>query len=161
MIEKPNAVIKPYVDSNFGAFMQMVGVCFADEYKIPLTDKQLVGLCKEITQSAKDGISFIALLFVDNTSIGFIQYQVDSPKSDWCEKEGYGCIREMYIHKDNRKQGHGRTLATHAENELKKLSVPYIYLTSDDVIDFWLSVGYFDTGDVCKKNGGNILVKRA
>ena len=148
-------------DSEVDTFMQMVGVCFHDDYKIFLSNEQLVELCKEMTQSAKDGITCLDLLFVESVPIGFIQYQVDSPKSDWCEKEGYGCIRETYIQKNHRKQGYGRILATHAENEMKKLSVPYIYLTSDDVMDFWLSVGYIDTGEICEKNNGNILIKKA
>lgn len=61
---------------------------------------------------------------------------------------------------DSRKYGYGSILVTHAENELKKLSVPYIYLTSDDSIDFWLSLGYTDTGEICDKNDCNILIKQ-
>lgn len=160
MIRQPNTAIKPYVDSDFDAFMQMVGACFPDDYKIPLTDEQLVSLCKEMIQSAKDGISYLDLLFLDSAPTGFILYQVDSPKSDWCEREGCGCIREMYIHKDYRKQGYGRMFVAHVENQLNKLSVPLIYLTSDDVINFWLRVGYTDTGEICVKNNCNILIKQ-
>ena len=77
----------------------------------------------------------------------------------WCEKEGYGCIREMFVSVDQRGKGYGRSLAIHAEKELQKLSVPYIYLTTDDNKDFWTKVGYRDTGEICIKNDGSIFIK--
>jgi len=161
MMKQPQTVIRPISDFYFDAFMQMVGVYFPDDCDISLTNEQLAELCKEMTQGTKDGVTCLDILFAESAPIGFIQYQVDSPKSDWCEKEGFGCIRELYIHKNRRKQGYGRILAAHAESELKKMSVSQIYLTSDDVIDFWLSIGYTDTGEICDKNNCTILIKQA
>jgi len=161
MTKLPNIEIRKFADSDFDVFTKMVGVYFIDDLKEPLRQNPPIDMCKMIIQSVKDGITYIDLIHVDGTPIGFINYQVDSLESDWCEKEGYGCIREMYISKDYRKQGYGKTLAIHAENELKKLSVPYIYLTAetDDAISFWQSVGYTDTGEICNKNKGHILIK--
>jgi len=126
--------------------------------KEPLNNNPPVGMCKAMMQNVKAGIIYLDLLLLDDTPIGFIMYQVDSPKSNWCEKEGYGFIREMYIRKDHRKQGYGNILAAHAESELKKLSVPYIYLTSSND-PFWLSIGYTSTGENCEKNNHHILIK--
>ena len=109
-------------------------------------------------QSVKDGFTYLDLLHLDGNPVGFVMYRVDHPESDWCEKEGFGFIREMYIRKDQRKHGYGKMLANHSENELKKLSVPYVYLTSSNDA-FWLGVGYTDTGEVCDKNNLNILIK--
>ena len=162
MIKQPKTVIRPYADSDFDAFARMVGVCWTEDYKETLNNNPPIKMCKEMVQSTNDGIMPIDLLCLDDSPIGFIMYQIDSPISDWCEKEGYGCIREMYIQKDYRKQGYGETLVAHAENALKKLSVKHIYLTADDdnSIAFWLRVGYADTGEVCEKNNGNILIKQ-
>jgi len=152
--------IKPITDYEFEAFAQMLAICFIGDYDIPLTDSQLSDLCTDMTQSAKDRITSIDILFANNEPIGFIQYQIDNPNSDWCEFEGYGCIREVYVNKTHRKQGYGRILVTHAEDELKKQSAEHIYLTSDDATGFWLSVGYTDTGEICDKNNNNILIKQ-
>ena len=164
MNKQSNTEIKRYADSDFDAFAQMVGVYFIEDLKEHLNYNPPVRMCKAMIQSVKDDITHLDILRVDDTPIGFIMYQVDSPKSDWCEKEGYGFIREMYIRKDHRRHGYGKTLATHAENQLKKLVVSHIYLTAgaaDGSIDFWLSVGYADTGEVCDRNNNNILIKQA
>ena len=160
MIKQPSIEIRKFNDSDFDVFAQMVGVYFIEDLKETLHNNPPVQMCKVMIQSVKDGITYLDLLHLDASPIGFIMYQVDSPKSNWCEKEGYGFIREMYIRKDHRKQGYGKILVAHAENELKKLSVPHIYLTSSND-DFWLSVGYADTGEVCEKNDNNILIKQA
>jgi len=160
MIKQPSIKIKKFTDSDFNAFAQMVGVYFLEDLKEPLNSNPPVGMCKAMVQSVKDGVTYLDLLHLDGVPIGFIMYQVDSPKSNWCEKEGYGFIREMYIREDHRKQGYGKVLAVHAESELKKLSVPHIYLTSSNNA-FWLSVGYASTGEVCEKNSLNILIKQS
>jgi len=161
MIKQSNAVIRPYSDStDFDAFAQMVGVYFIEDLKEPLNNNPPIGMCKAMTQSVKDAITYLDILHIDDSPMGFIMYQVDSPKSNWCEKEGYGFIREMYIHKDYRKQGYGKTLVAHAESELKRLSVPHIYLTSSNDA-FWLSVGYASTGETCEKNNNHILIKQS
>jgi len=158
MIKQQNVEIKKFTDSDFDAFAQMVGIYFIEDLKKTLNYNPPVGMCKTMIQSVKDGITYLDLLHLDGSPIGFIMYQIDSPKSNWCEKEGYGFIREMYICKDHRKQGYGKILVAHAENELIKLSVPHIYLTSSND-PFWLSIGYASTGEICNKNNNNILIK--
>ena len=152
--------IRKFTDSDFDAFAQMVGVYFIEDLKEPLNNNPPVEMCKAITQNVKNDIIYLDLLLLDDTPIGFIMYQVDSPKSNWCEKEGYGFIREMFIRKDHRKQGYGKIFVAHAESELKKLSVPNIYLTSSND-PFWISIGYASTGEICEKNNHHILIKES
>jgi len=158
MTKQPNIVIKKYTDSDFDAFAQMVAVYFIEDLKEPLNHNPPIGMCKAMIQSVKDAATYLDILHIDDSPVGFIMYQVDSQKSNWCEKEGYGFIREMYIRKDCRKQGYGKTLVAHAEDELKRLSVPYIYLTSSNDA-FWLSIGYTSTGEICEKNNNHVLIK--
>ncbi|MCL2353129.1 MAG: GNAT family N-acetyltransferase [Defluviitaleaceae bacterium] len=158
MAKPQNIEVRKYMDSDFDAFAHMMGVYIIEDLKDTLIDNPPIRMCKAITQNAKDNIIYIDLLHLDDAPIGFIMYQVDSPESNWCEKEGYGFIREMYIHKDHRKQGYGKALVAHVEDKLKKLSVPHIYLTSSNDA-FWLSVGYVDTGEICERNNNNILIK--
>jgi len=160
MTKQTNIEIRKFDDSDFDIFAQMVGVYFVEDFKETLNENPPVRMCKVIVQGVKDGITYLDLLHLDGIPIGFVNYQVDDPKSDWCEKEGYGFIREMYVRKEQRKQGYGKILVAHAESELLKLSVPHIYLTSsNDAFSFWLNAGYVDTGEVCERNDNNILIK--
>jgi len=160
MAKQPNVVIKKFTDLDFDVFAQMVGVYFVEDLKEPLNYNPPIGMCKAMIESVKDATTYLDILHIDDLPAGFIMYQVDSPKSNWCEKEGYGFIREMYIRKDYRKQGYGKALVVHAEDELKRLSVPYIYLTSSNDA-FWLSIGYASTSEICEKNNNHVLIKRA
>jgi len=148
-----------YTAQNYAAFKELLGECFSQDYNIPLTKDQLEELCGEITRQAEENIVFLDLLTLDGAAKGFISYQIDSLKSDWCEKEGCGFIRELFVASNLRGKGYGKYLVAHAENELKKLSVPYIYLTTDDSEDFWAKAGYRDTGEICAKNNGGIFIK--
>ena len=148
-----------YIDAHYDLLKGMLDICFNQDYNIPLTEKQLEELCKEISIAAVEGIVFLDLLFIDGEATGFIIYQVDTPQSGWCEKENWGFIRETYISSNGRKKGYGKELVKYAENKLWCLNVPNIYLTTDDTIDFWVKMGYRNTGEVCDKNDGYILVK--
>ena len=152
--------IKPYTPADFDAFTRMVADYFLQDLNQPLNQNPPVNMCQRMIQSVTDQATYLDLLHQADTPIGFIMYQVDSPRSNWNEKEGHGFIREMYIHKDHRSQGHGQALATHAENALRRLSVPAIYLTSSkDGFAFWLRLGYTDTHEICAQNNNPILIK--
>ena len=107
--------IKKYSDCESANFKKMMNACFSEDYRIPLTEDQLVELCENIKRSVIDCIVSLDLLYKDSKPIGFINYQVDSLQSDWCEKEGYGCIRELYISRNFRSRGYGKILLYHAE----------------------------------------------
>lgn len=141
-------------------FKKLLGKCFRQDYQIPLTEAQLNELFDDMRKSFDENIIYIDLLLINHEAKGFIIYQVDKPESDWCEKETWGCIRELYVADDIRKKAYGKKLASHAEELLRKSSVPGIYLTADDAIGFWVKIGYRDSGEVCEKNKGNILIKK-
>lgn len=153
--------IREYKESDYAGFKEMLYVCFTQDYKIPLNKNQLEDLCLEITQQFLRYILSIDLLIIDDAPKGFVIYQIDSKDSDWCEKEGYGFIRELYVAADLRGAGHGRSLVSHAEKRMKDKAVPGIYLTTDETTGFWAKIGYRDTGEICVKNNGRIFVKKA
>jgi len=112
-----------------------------------------------LIRHASDGIVFLDILTIDDDAKGFILYQIDSPQSDWCVKEGYGFIRELYINADSRYAGHGRALAVHAENQLKLRNIHGIYLTTDDAMEFWMKMGYRNSCEICSENYSPIFAK--
>lgn len=146
-------IIRKCADEDCIAFKVMFGRCFRQDYKIPLTENQLGGLCDDIASQVTANVIFLDLLIIDDIAQGFVIYQIDSPDSDWCEKEGYGFIRELYVAAERRRAGHGKSLAAHAETQLRDKSVPGIYLTTDEAMDFWGKMGYRDTGEIAKNNG--------
>ena len=157
-MDKP-CEIRKYGDSNYCIFKAMFKDYFLTDLKIKLTDAQFDEVCAEIVQSVEKQIGFLDLLFINSFARGFVNYQVDTPASNWCERENWGFIREIYIAADIRGQGYGKELAEYAENMLWKLKVPNIYLTTDDAKYFWFKMGYRDTGEICAKNDGFILIK--
>jgi len=151
-----------YNKDNYEVFKNMVFDYFTKDLKIDLTDKQLEYVCKEIELHSEKNIGFLDLIFENENPIGFISYQIDSKESDWCEKEGFGCIREFYIIPSHRKKGFGEKLVKHAENNLAKLSISDIYLTADDEgsIIFYNKMGYSENGEICLKNNCKIYIKK-
>ena len=93
---------------------------------------------------------------IEDFPIGFSIYQIDTPDSDWCKREGWGCIREFYVAPGHRNQGIGTALAEYSAQQLQQLGADRIYLTADDAIPFWLRLGYRDTKKPCS-NGLNFL----
>ena len=140
-----NKEIHSYSNNEFASFTEMFGSYSRDDFKIELTDQQCTKVCTRIIDSASAGISALDLLFVDHRAVGFIWFQIDSPSSDWNEREGCGFIREVYIDASLRRSSLGKTLVEHAEAMLQANNVPSIYLTSDESELFWVACGYRKT----------------
>ena len=94
---------------------------------------------------------------------GFVTFHLD------CEEvpgyvsgyEGWGHMSEIYVDKQLRKQGLGKTMINKAEEELKKLDIKGIYL--NDIAGnsgFWRHLGYIDTGIIEPNEGGRIYIKK-
>ena len=160
MIRENNTYeIRKYTESDYNAFRDMFNEYFLKDLKIYITAKELENICVDITRSVHTGILFLDLPIQNDIPKGFIIYQIDSSKSDWCEKEGYGFIREVFVVPDARKYGIGRRLVMHAEEKLYELMALRIYLTSDESGDFWHAMGYCESGEISTINNDPIFIK--
>lgn len=148
-----------FAEKNFTAFKKMFADYFAQDLNLKYKEQTYDKICNSIALQVEQKIIYLDLMSIDGIEKGFILYQKDSPKSDWCIKEGWGFIREVFLSRELRGQGLGRQLIEHAESKLKDLSVPYIYLTTEDAGNFWMTAGYHSTGEICKENGGKIFIK--
>ena len=151
--------ISKYRSSDYEDFRKMMTTCFHDDYKINLTDEQMEKWLETLIKHAFDGVVFLDILHINDSAKGFILYQIDSNKSDWCEREGWGFIRELYVDASLRGGGYGKMLAQHAEENLKTKGIASIYLTSDEIGDFWIKLGYDDTNEASPTNNCPIFVK--
>lgn len=130
-----------------------------DDLKMELTDEVIrekiwqnvfIGGCKQ-------GVLSIALAVLNGEAIGVAIYQIDTPKSDWCKREGWGFIRELFISPKHRRKGCGTLLAEYAERKLRE-QTDRLYLTADDAVEFWSSCGYAVT-DTQNENGTYTMIK--
>jgi len=93
---------------------------------------------------------------------GFIWFQTDTPENPWCLKPGWGFIREIYICPQLRRLGLGEAAVREAVSLLRKSGVKKIYLTteSQNTRTFWNKLGFYDSGEICVKNGLNIFINK-
>jgi GNAT superfamily N-acetyltransferase len=154
-----NTYIREYADSDYSIFKNMFIEYFHGDFNIEIPAEEYDEICKGIVRRVNEKTVFLDILMADDAPKGFIIFQIDTPNSDWCEFEGRGFIRELYVEKKSRMKGYGRILVENAEKKLYALAVPCIYLTTDDARGFWIKSGYTDTNEVCRANDIPILRK--
>lgn len=157
MIE--NVIIRPFSNSDLNDFKAMFRTYFRDDFEIEITDEKIDEICLKIGRDSNSGLIPLDLLLIDEKPVGFICYQIDTPDSNWCEREGWGFIREIYVRPDLRGKHLGSTLVAHAEKELHSNGAEQIYLTSDEIGKFWISRGYRKTDKVSEINHFRIYEK--
>ena len=152
-------IIKTYENTQRQEFLKMLITYFNDDMKLnwrsEFIEDKILGLFEE--KWSKE-ILYIDVLEENKQLIGFAIYQIDTPQSDWCKKEGWGFVRELYIQKDYRKQGYGYKLVKNIERCLINKNVKDIYLNSDDAIIFWNKCNYINTNEV-NADGMYTLIK--
>ncbi len=154
-----NIEIRPFHNGDIQAFIKMFTKYFRDDFKIEITEKAICKECNAIGESSIAKISSLDLLFLDEEPVGFIYYQIDTSQSNWCEREDWGFIREIYIEPDFRKSGLGTKLILHAEENLYSNGTRNLYLTSDNNDTFWKSLGYNKTDKISTINHDPIYEK--
>jgi len=147
-----NITIKQYTVNDLETLTEMFKTYFRDDFEMKISDEGAKKMCRQISDDILNGIVDLDLLKHDDKTIGFINYQIDSKRSDWCEREGWGFIRELYIKKNHRGKKFASALVKHAIDTFKEAGVKDIYLTSDDMKEFWLSCGFQATDKISNLN---------
>lgn len=151
--------IRSFSSGDLNSFTEMFCTYFRNDFKFAISDDKAEIICSKIAESSISGVVPLDLLLLDEKIVGFVCYQIDTPHSDWCEREGWGFIREIYVNQTLRGKGFGTKLITHAEKVLYDNDVEHIYLTSDGSENFWNSCGYKKTGKVSEHNHNPIYEK--
>lgn len=152
--------IREYKTSDYDEYTVLFYKYFKEDIKIDITMDDSRDMCKETQKNKDNKIIGINVAFIDDELVGFIEYQVDTPRSDWNYSEGDGCIREVYIKEKYRGMKLGYLLNKSAEEDLWKEKIDRIYLTSDeDAIEFWKRCGYKETDKICERNKCLIMDK--
>lgn len=133
--------------------------CFTNDYAMNLRTKDIrEKVCPHFLRLDTESVSPLLLALDDGDPVGFLIYQVDSQGSDWCERPGWGFIRECYVTPARRRSGVAAELVRAAEQRLSSDGITDAYLTSDDAIRFWEACGW-SRSEVIARNSGVILEK--
>ncbi len=151
--------IRSYCNNDLLDFIQMFCTYYRNDFKFEISDDKAEKICAQIAESSISGVVPLDLLIIDGQIVGFVCYQIDTPHSDWCEREGWGFIREIYVNQTLRGKGFGSKLVAHSEKVLYANGAEHIYLTSDGTESFWDSCGYKKTGKVSECNHDPIYEK--
>lgn len=94
------------------------------------------------------GLIKIDMLSEGGDYIGFIVYQLDDIDNEWCLKEGWGNIREIFVEAPNRGKGYGRFLLFTAEMKLRESGAEQAYcLPYERAEAFFTACGYEKTDE--------------
>lgn len=92
------------------------------------------------------GLIFVDLIYEDEVPAGFAIRQIDDIDNDWCWREGWGDIREMYIAPSHRKNGLGKFLLYTEEMKMRESGATKSYcLPTDESASFFTACGYIKT----------------
>lgn len=102
----------------------------------------------------------VAFLRTDRTgkSVGFIQFKKEEIKN-WFFTEKIGFVREFWVAKEFRKQGHGKALLNLTEQYFVENDVYKAILTTNTVPDFYVKRGYVKDISYSAKNNYDVYVK--
>lgn len=156
-------VIQPLQEKDFDGFVKIFSDYFVDEMKFADDKEKFCNFAKEfiVNQQYAEKIILIDLAKFGEEIAGFIIYQIDSERSDWCERPGVGFIREFYVAPAHRRKNLGSLLIKRADEMLKKMGANDVYLASakdEGVITFYEKNGYRKTGQQ-NEDGQEIMEK--
>ncbi len=142
-------------DFSHTAFRQAFRAYFAE---IGVAIKNWESLFEEMNND-RYGINW-AYLRLDDTGrvIGFIQCIPVEMKS-WFFSENVGFVREFWVDKPYRKQGHGAALLQLAESYFAKQGILQMLLTSDTAGRFYQHQGYEIRTDIRAVNNMPVYMK--
>ena len=143
--------IEQLQENDYDGFAKIFSEYFVNEMKFADDKDKICKFAKKfiINQQYVENIIAIELVKFGKEIAGFIIYQIDSEKSDWCERPGAGFIREFYVVPAHRRKSLGSLLIKRSDEMLKKMGTKDVYLASakdDGVIAFYEKNGYHKTG---------------
>lgn len=106
------------------------------------------------------GLLHVDILDDGGEYAGFIIYQRDDIDNEWCFREGWGDVREIYVAPSFRRQGLGKFLLYTAEMKLKEAGAVRCYcLPCNSAADFFAACGYEKTDEYDDEFDGFVYEK--
>ncbi|MDE6586512.1 MAG: GNAT family N-acetyltransferase [Clostridia bacterium] len=132
--------ISPLNDKTQGEFEKL----FKAYYDELDCDDDVPHLLEEyVLPDLKAGLIRIEIMQDDSEYAGFVIFQCDRIENEWCPREGWGDIREIYVIPSKRKNGLGKFLLYTAEMKLREDGTEKCYaLPSENSEGFFTACGY-------------------
>lgn len=134
-----------------------------------LNDYYREGEDEQTPQSEIDG--FIQLLFdlcnqkkimgavaFDDSPVGFVLWNIDTPNGVFSQKPGYGTILEIGVSKEHRAKGFGIEIARYALSHMRGMD--HYVCAYGPAEAFWRKCGFQDSGETAD-NGLKIYLRSA
>lgn len=136
--------VTPLTDDKRGIFEKL----FADYYNELGCDDDTAHLTDEyIIPDLLAGLINVELIYEDRPA-GFVIRQIDDIDNEWCFREGWGDVREIYIAPDFRRRGLGKFLLYTAELKLREAGAEKAYcLPVKGSEEFFAACGYAKTDE--------------
>ncbi len=134
---------------------------FADYYAELGCDEDTDHLLDEyVIADCKAGLLSVYLLDDDEKTVGFVIFQTDRAENEWCEKEGWGDVRELYVSPSSRGKGLGKFMLLTAEMLLKESGASNCYcLPAEGTEGFFISCGYAESEERCDEMDCAFFIK--
>lgn len=108
----------------------------------------------------KENLISVAVVLMGEAVEGFVIYQIDTPENEWCFKEGYGDIREIYVTPSARGINAGKMLLEFAEFKIEQQGIKKAYvLPTEETEGFFTHCGYSDNGEYCAELDNKVFEK--
>lgn len=149
--------IELYEDRHREQFSEMFVTYFVDDLSAPFPEETIrTEIVPKFTELSIKKVAPILIATHEGEAVGFVNFQIDSPASNWNERPGWGMLREIYVRRDLRRRGLGTMLATIATRVMAESGATSAYLTADDGFAFWEAMGWTKTPEVAP-NGGTVM----
>lgn len=149
--------IELYEDRHRDEFTKMFVTYFVEDFHAPFPQETISNeIVPKFTELSVNQVAPILLAVEGDEPIGFVNFQIDSPASNWNERPGWGMLREIYVKREFRRQGVGTVLATIATRVMRESGAKNAYLTTEDAFAFWEAMGWKKT-EAMAPNGGSIM----
>ncbi len=151
---------RQYSSGDLPAFSDLVTHYYLEDLGAPFSEEQVRATAvDQFSRLAQRGAAPIVLAVHEDTPVGFVIFQIDSPGSDWNDRPGWGFVRELYVAPTFRGQGVGSTLLAIAAQVLSESGAQDAYaLATPDSLGFWERAGWAAQEAADTNTAGSIVV---
>lgn len=149
--------VRKIEEADFGAFKEMFCAYFEE---LDCEDDPLHLFEEYVLPDLKAGLFSVAVAENGKTLCGFVIWQIDDVINDWCFKDGWGDVRELYVLPDMRGRGTGSALLQFALQALKAEGAQSVYtLPAEESEGFFIKCGFEDCAEYCADTDNKVFSK--